>query len=59
MEITFVWSWLSFWVGAASTLVGLFVVLLLVAFNQFKKKRATDRFAEEVFGSGASDFFKS
>ena len=31
MEITFVWSWLSFWVGFASVFVSGFVLLFVVA----------------------------
>jgi hypothetical protein len=39
MEITFVWSWLSFIAGAVSVFVGGFVLLLLVAIGQWKKQR--------------------
>jgi hypothetical protein len=59
MEITFVWSWLSFWIGAASAVVGLFLILLVVAFGQFSKQRNEKKRAEKLFGSGLDDFLKS
>jgi phosphotransferase system glucose/maltose/N-acetylglucosamine-specific IIC component len=59
MEITFVWSWLSFWIGIASAVVGIFVVLLLIAFGQYKKQQKNKKMAEDVFGKAASDFLKS
>jgi CHASE1-domain containing sensor protein len=59
MEITFVWSWLSFWIGVASTVVGLFLTMLLVAFRQFAKQRSAKKSAEKLFGSGLDDFLKS
>jgi hypothetical protein len=59
MEITFVWSWLSFWIGVASAVVGLFLILLLVAFKQFTKQKQAKKRAEDVFGSGLDDFLKS
>jgi phosphotransferase system glucose/maltose/N-acetylglucosamine-specific IIC component len=58
MEITFVWSWLSFWIGIASAVVGIFVVLLLIAFGQYKKQQRNKKMAEDVFGKVASDFLK-
>ena len=39
MEITFVWSWLSFFSGVVVTLIGLAVLLFAVAFGQWKKQR--------------------
>jgi hypothetical protein len=43
MEITFVWSWFSFWIGFASVFVGTFalvlVVAILAAVKQATKKR--------------------
>lgn len=39
MEITFVWSWLSFFAGVVVTLVGAVVLLFAVAFGQWKKQR--------------------
>jgi hypothetical protein len=59
MEITFVWSWLSFWIGAASAVVGLFLILLVIAFGQFSKQRNEKKRAEKLFGSGLEDFLKS
>jgi hypothetical protein len=42
MEITFVWSWLSFWIGVASSFVGLFaLVVLLAVVNASKSKKKT------------------
>jgi hypothetical protein len=58
MEITFVWSWLSFWIGVASAVVGIFLVLLLIAYGQYKKQKSAKKMAEEVFGKAASDFLK-
>ena len=40
MEITFVWSWLSFWIGVASVFVGLFsLAVVLAVANAAKAKR--------------------
>lgn len=39
MEITFVWSWLSFFSGMAVTLIGAVVLLFAVAYGQWKKQR--------------------
>ncbi len=43
MEITFVWSWLSFWVGFASVFVGAFALVVVFgianAVKQASKKR--------------------
>lgn len=42
MEITFVWSWLSFWVGVASVFVGLFsLAVVLAVANAAKAKKKT------------------
>jgi hypothetical protein len=59
MEITFIWSWFSFWIGLASAFVGSFLLLLVIAFGQFVKQKAIKRRAEDVFGSGLDDFLKS
>jgi hypothetical protein len=44
MEITFVWSWLSFWIGVASVFMLSFTLMLFVALAQGvkKKKSASD-----------------
>ena len=39
MEITFVWSWFSFIVGAVSAVVAGFVLVLVFAFKQWKKQK--------------------
>lgn len=45
MEITFVWSWFSFWIGFASVFVGGFALVvvfgLLAAVRQATRKRDT------------------
>ena len=44
MEITFVWSWLSFFAGVAVSFIGSVVLLFAVAFKQWKKqKRAAEQ----------------
>jgi hypothetical protein len=60
MEITFVWSWFSFIVGAVSALIGSFLLLLLVAFKQWKKqkdaaKAQTDSFEKMFSAWGGRD----
>jgi uncharacterized membrane protein len=59
MEITFIWSWFSFWVGVVSSFVGIFLIILVVAISQFKKQQDNKKRAEDVFGSGLDDFLKS
>jgi hypothetical protein len=39
MEITFVWSWFSFIIGAVSAVVGSLVLLFAVAYKQWKKQQ--------------------
>jgi hypothetical protein len=39
MEITFLWSWLSFWIGFASVFVLAIVITILGALIQASKKR--------------------
>jgi hypothetical protein len=42
MEITFIWSWLSFWIGVASTFVSLFsLAVVLAVANAAKAKKKT------------------
>jgi hypothetical protein len=52
MEITFVWSWLSFIAGAVSVLVGGFVLLFAIAIGQWrsKQKKQTDS-VEKLFAA--------
>jgi hypothetical protein len=38
MEITFIWSWLSFWIGFASVFVLSIVLVILLAAGQAAKK---------------------
>jgi hypothetical protein len=39
MEITFLWSWLSFWIGFVSVFVLVIVLAILAAIVQSSKKR--------------------
>jgi hypothetical protein len=39
MEITFLWSWLSFWIGFASVFVLAIVLTILAALVQSSRKR--------------------
>jgi len=39
MEITFLWSWLSFWIGFASVFVLVIVLAILAAVVQASKRR--------------------
>lgn len=52
MEITFVWSWLSFWVGVASVFVGLFsLAIILAVANAAKAKKKTSEIMDMQWGS--------
>lgn len=60
MEITFVWSWFSFIVGAVSAVVGSLVLLFAVAYKQWKKqqkaaKAQTDNFEKMFSAWGGRD----
>jgi hypothetical protein len=39
MEITFLWSWLSFWIGFASVFVLVIVLVILAALIQTSRRR--------------------
>ena len=39
MEVTIVWSWVSFWLGAVATVTLSFSVLLAAAFSKWSKSR--------------------
>jgi hypothetical protein len=39
MEITFLWSWLSFWIGFVSVFVLVIVLAILAALIQASKKK--------------------
>jgi hypothetical protein len=39
MEITFLWSWLSFWIGFVSVFVLVIVLAILAALVQSSRKR--------------------
>jgi hypothetical protein len=39
MEITFLWSWLSFWIGFASVFVLAIVLTIIAAIVQASKKK--------------------
>jgi len=52
MEITFVWSWLSFWVGVASVFVGLFAIAVVMAVaNAGKAKKKASELVDLEWGS--------
>jgi hypothetical protein len=52
MEITFVWSWLSFWIGVASVFVSLFALAVVLAVaNAGKAKKKTSELMEMQWGS--------
>lgn len=60
MEIVIVWSWFSFIVGIVSALVGSFLLMLFVAFKQWKKqkdaaKAQTDNFEKMFSAWGGRD----
>jgi hypothetical protein len=38
MEITFVWSWLSFWIGFASVFVSAFILMFVLAISASVKR---------------------
>jgi hypothetical protein len=42
MEITFLWSWLSFWIGFGSVFVLAIVLTILAALIQASKKKKSD-----------------
>lgn len=42
MEITFIWSWLSFWTGFASVFVLAIVFTIFAALSQAAKKKKND-----------------
>lgn len=48
MEITFVWSWLSFWIGVASVFVAVFALVLIIGLGSAVKQSAEKR---RVYGS--------
>jgi hypothetical protein len=39
MEITFVWSWFSFTVGAVSAVLTAFILAVVFSFKQWKKQQ--------------------
>ena len=39
MEITFVWSWFSFVVGALSSVVAAFILAVVFSFKQWRKQQ--------------------
>ena len=49
MEITFVWSWFSFVVGALSSVVAAFILALVFSFKQWKKQKQQKEEAEKAF----------
>jgi hypothetical protein len=52
MEITFLWSWLSFWVGFASVFVLIIVLMIIFAAVQAgKNKKKADLMGLEEWAS--------
>ena len=49
MEITFVWSWFSFIIGAVSAVVASLVLLFAVAFKQWKKQKEAAKVQTDSF----------
>jgi len=49
MEITFVWSWFSFIVGSVSVVFAAFLLMMVFAFNQWKKQKQQKEEAEKAF----------
>jgi hypothetical protein len=49
MEITFVWSWFSFVVGAVSAVFAAFFWALVFSFKQWKKQKQQREEAERSF----------
>jgi len=43
MEITFVWSWLSFWIGFASVFVSAFILLVVLAISASIKRAKSNQ----------------
>ena len=39
MEVTLIWSWASFWIGALSTVAVSFVGLVVAALVQYNNKK--------------------
>lgn len=39
MEVTLIWSWASFWIGAVSTVAVTFTVLMTFSLVQYNKKK--------------------
>jgi hypothetical protein len=48
MEVTFIWSWFSFWIGFVSVFVSAFALVLVVALGAAVKQAGQKR---KVFGS--------
>lgn len=51
MEITFLWSWLSFWVGFASVFVVLLAIVIVLSTVQGLKRKDTDLMGLEDWAS--------
>jgi uncharacterized protein YpmS len=49
MEITFVWSWFSFVVGALSSVVAAFILALVFSFKQWKKQKQRSEELSKTF----------
>ena len=48
MEVTFVWSWFSFWIGFVSVFVAAFSLVLVIGLGAAVKQAGQKR---KVFGS--------
>jgi hypothetical protein len=51
MEITFVWSWLSFFAGVAVSFIGSVALLFAVAYKQWKKQKVQKDSVEKMFAN--------
>lgn len=52
MEVTFLWSWLSFWLGVASVFAAVFVFMLIVAIStavKRSKSKAMPNSLDDIF----------
>lgn len=51
MELTFIWSWLSFFAGVVATLLVSFVLMVFAAFKQWKKQKQKNEEYSKAFSA--------